>query len=215
MNTKGALTIAEGSPKYKVDVSLVIGGVAERKHVVRTALDCLSIWKTKYAKSVSPFYPRLKTTIKDAAVIDNEVWIFGVNATNCQHIVDSVKIGAMYFQVPATEIMREVYVKNLNAERENEMEIEALIQANMGLYQSAAETIKKAAALLGVKEEIKFHIFSAGKNEKIPKNNLKEALAKGGAKSVECDQKIHITKIGSNDGKRKIIRPNNLFMATL
>ncbi len=73
MKVNGALTIAEGSPKYKTDVSLVIGGSVERKYVIRTAFDCLSIWKTKYAKNISPFYPRLRTSIKDAAVIDNEV----------------------------------------------------------------------------------------------------------------------------------------------
>lgn len=215
MKVNGALTIAEGSPKYKTDVSLVIGGSVERKYVIRTAFDCLSIWKTKYAKNISPFYPRLRTSIKDAAVIDNEVWIFGVDARNYQQIVDSIKIGARYYQVPASEIMRDVYVKNLNAERENEMELEALIRANMRLYQATTVAIKRAAEVLGIRKEINFYIFSAGKNQKIPKENLRSSLENSGAKKFQSDTRIHITEIGSNDGARTRLAPNNLFLATL
>ncbi len=34
MKVNGALTIAEGSPKYKTDVSWVRGGSVERKYVI-------------------------------------------------------------------------------------------------------------------------------------------------------------------------------------
>ncbi|BBM00191.1 hypothetical protein GL2_02650 [Microbulbifer sp. GL-2] len=67
--SKGAMTIAEGSQasKYKTDATLILNRIQERQYVLRTAFDSLSVWKTKYAVNVSPFYPRLKTNIKVAA----------------------------------------------------------------------------------------------------------------------------------------------------
>ena len=210
-----ALTIAEGGPNYKTDVSLVIGGNIERRYVLRTSYDSLSVWKTKYAKNISPFYPKIKTSIKDAALIDNEIWVFGVNATNVHHIVDAVKIGAQFYQVRADEIMRDIYVKNLNSEKENPMETEALISANMRLYQSSTEAIRKAAKLLGITNEINFYIFSAAKNPKIPANKLKEAVKSGGAKSISPDNRIHLFLTGSNDGEREAEILTNLYLAKI
>jgi hypothetical protein len=74
-NLKGALTVAEGDIKFKTDVSLAFGGNrVEKQYVLRTSLDQLSVWKAKYVKTaISPFSANIKTTIKEAAIIDKEV----------------------------------------------------------------------------------------------------------------------------------------------
>ncbi|QFT54421.1 hypothetical protein [Microbulbifer sp. THAF38] len=210
-----ALTVAEAGPNYKVDVSLVIGGSVENKYVLRTTYDSLSVWKAKYAKNISPFYPKLKTNIKDAAIIDNEIWIFAVDATNELHLIDAVKIGASFYKIRPDEIIRNVYVKNLNSEKENNMEVDALIKANMQLYEKSTEAIKKAARFFGITESINFHVFSAAKNHKLPKDNLKDALKSGGAKNITTDKRIHLFLTGSNDGEREAEILTNLYVASI
>jgi hypothetical protein len=47
-NLKGALTVAEGDVAYKTDVSLAFGGSKiEKRLVLRTTLDELSVWNQK------------------------------------------------------------------------------------------------------------------------------------------------------------------------
>lgn len=50
--SNGAMTLAEGSQHkdYKTNATLILNGIRERGHVLRTAYDYLSVWKTKYAK---------------------------------------------------------------------------------------------------------------------------------------------------------------------
>lgn len=45
--SKGAITLAEGSQKkkYKTDATLVLNGVEEHEHILRTVYDKLSAWK--------------------------------------------------------------------------------------------------------------------------------------------------------------------------
>ncbi len=85
----------------------------------------------------------------------------------------------------------------------------------MDLYQSTTEAVKQAAQILGVEKGITFFVFSSEKNPKIPGKSLRQALLSGGADSIERDRRIHLTSIGTNDGEKEIIRPNNLFMASL
>ncbi|HSX52150.1 MAG TPA: hypothetical protein VLF09_14395 [Cellvibrio sp.] len=84
---------------------------------LRTSLDQLSVWKTKYVKTnMSPFDAKLKTTIKEAAIIDKEVWVFGIDSTKAQDIVAAIEIATRWYKVGADKILSDVYVKNLNAE---------------------------------------------------------------------------------------------------
>lgn len=53
---------------------------------------------------------------KQAAVIDREVWVFDIDATNANDIFLAVTIAANFFKVSAKEIMGDVYTKNLNAD---------------------------------------------------------------------------------------------------
>lgn len=80
----GAMTLAEGSQKkdYKTDASLVLNGTEKRGCVLRTACDPMSVWRAKHAKNVSPFYPKLKTGVKETALIGGKIWVFGIDGTN-------------------------------------------------------------------------------------------------------------------------------------
>ncbi len=108
--SKGAMTIAEGSQaaKYKTDATLILNGSEERKYILRTSFDSLSVWKTKYAQGVSPFYPRLKASIKEAALIEDEIWVFGVDGTSMQHIIDAVMVATQFYQVGPRDILSNV-----------------------------------------------------------------------------------------------------------
>lgn len=196
------MTLAEGRYDYKVDVSIIFNnGRAKRDFVVRTCLDSYGVWKAKYAKGGSPFKARLKDTMKEAAIIDREVWIFGVDATQPNDIFVAVKIGKDYFKVKADDILGDVYVKNLNAEGENQMQRQALVDANKSLYTNVCQAVKAAAELLGCKNMLKFWVFSNSANPKIPKDDLHQALRDGGASVVTTDEDTkHAFNVGSNSG---------------
>ena len=200
--SKGALTLAEGRYDYKVDVSIILNnGLAKKDLVVRTCLDQYSVWKAKYAKAGSPFKAFIKGTMKEAAIIDREVWVFGVDATKSNDIFTSVKIGMNYFNVSADEILGDVYVKNLNAERENAMLRQALVDANKNLYSEVCRAIREAAKLLGCRNALNFWAFSNSANPKIPKEELHKALKQGGAESVVTDDETkHVFNVGDNFG---------------
>lgn len=67
--SKGVMTIAEGIYDYRVDVNLVLdGGRRIKKYVLRTTLISLGVWKSKYAKNVSPFEKIIGGVSKAAAV---------------------------------------------------------------------------------------------------------------------------------------------------
>lgn len=199
---KGALTLAEGRYDYKVDVSIILNnGRAKKDFVVRTCLDQYSVWKAKYAKGGSPFKAFIKGTIKEAAIVDREVWVFGVDATSSNDIFISVKIGMDYFKVSADAILADVYVKNLNAEDENAMLRQALVGANKKLYTNVCQAIRDAAKLLGCHNSLNFWAFSSNVNPKIPKSELHHALNGGGAESVVTDDESkHVFHVGDNFG---------------
>ncbi|WP_152558711.1 hypothetical protein [Endozoicomonas numazuensis] len=215
--SKGAMTLAEGSQKnkYKTDATLILNGQEERKYVLRTAYDKLSMWKAKYAVNISPFYPRLKTSIKEAALIDNEIWVFGVNGTNPQHIIEAVKIAVEFYRVKPHDILGNIYIKNLNIEDESRYELDLLVQLNKELYKSTAEAINKACSHFGLQSDVNIHVYSASINNKIPENDLHQALKSGGANSVTTDSRKLIFKSGNNLGTRAAKIRTNMHVAKL
>jgi hypothetical protein len=215
--SKGVMTIAEGIYDYRVDVNLVLdGGRRIKKYVLRTTLISLGVWKSKYAKNVSPFEKIIGGVSKAAAVIDGEVWVFGIDATVSGDIVIAVTIAKDYFKVGAKDIIGDVYVKNLNVERDNEMEAQAKILGNKSLYSAVSKALVDAAKKLGISGSVNFWVFSNNMNPKIPKQDLHDALKGGSATSVTTDDSTkHIFFVGSNDGLEDRKIKTNLHLATL
>lgn len=215
--SQGAMSIAEGNFDYRVDVNLVLdGGQKVKKYILRTTLDSISVWKAKYPKNSSPFTEVIGGISKYAAVVDNEVWVFGIDSTNSSDIFTAVTIATRYFQVSAQQLIGEVYVKNLNAERENEMELQALVRANKTLYSKVCSALVDAARKLGVSGDVNFWIFSNNVNQKIPKEQLHEALTDGGATAITTDDTTkHVFLVGSNDGTSERKFKTHLHLAKL
>lgn len=218
--SKGAMSIAEGNYNYRADVNLVLdGGQKIKQYVLRTTLDSLGVWKAKYSKNASPFKEMINSVAKEAAIIDKEVWVFAIDATQPADIFIAVSIAKNYFKVSAKDIIGDVYVKNLNTEQESEMEgqRQARVQANKKLYANVSSALVEAAKRLGVSGSINFWIFSNNMNPKIPKQDLHDALLKdGSASSVTTDDKTkHIFFVGSNDGLDVQKFKTNLHLATL
>ncbi|WHI50269.1 hypothetical protein P3339_17725 [Microbulbifer sp. MLAF003] len=215
--SKGAMTIAEGSQasKYKTDATLILNGIQERQYVLRTAFDSLSVWKTKYAVNVSPFYPRLKTSIKEAALIDNEIWVFGIDGTNPHHIIDAVTVASQFYMIEPRDILSNVYVKNLNTEGEASLELSLLVKLNKDLYRATTEAIMEACRHFGINNEVNLHVYSANINPKIPQQDLHQALKDGGASSVVTDSRNLKYKSGNNLGNRGATIRTNMHVAKL
>lgn len=149
-------------------------------------------------------------------MVDKEVWVFDIDATSSSDIFTAVSIAKQHFQISAKELISDVYVKNLNAERENEMELQALMRANKTLYAMVCNALVDAARKLGVGGDVNFWIFSNNVNPKIPKDQLHEALKEGGASSVVSDDNTrHVFMVGSNDGTSERKFKTNLHLATL
>lgn len=154
--------------------------------------------------------------MKEAAIIDREVWVFGVDATKANDIFTSVKIGMDYSKVSANEILADVYVKNLNAEGEKSMLHQALVDVNKKLYADVCRAIREAAKLLGCSNLLHFWVFSNNANHKIPKDELHQALKKGGANSVVTDDDTkHAFHVGDNFGGPGPRFKTNLHLAKL
>lgn len=214
-NLKGALTIAEGDLKYKTDVSLAFGGTSvERRHILRTSLDTLGVWKAKYVKTnISPFDARLKTVFKEAAIIDQEVWVFGIDSTKSQDIVAAVGIACKWYKVTPDQILGDTYIKNLNVEHANDMGNEALVAANKKLYASVSCALVEAARSLNVTGELNLWVISSSRNHKIPEKDLHDSLRAGGAESVDVDPTPYNFYSGSNNGLFKARIDTNLHLA--
>lgn len=209
------MTVAEGDVKFKTDVSLAFGGSkVDKQYVLRTSLDPLSVWKAKYVKTaVSPFAAHLKTIIKEAAIIDKEVWVFGIDSTKAQHIVTAVQTACNWYKVSPDKFLADVYVKNLNAERDTLMGNQALIDANKKLYAGVSKALVEAARMLNVRGSLNLWVISSVINHKIPKDDLHDSLKSGGANSVELDPTPHIYTSVSNDGQTRARVNTNLHLA--
>ncbi|WP_183459134.1 hypothetical protein [Microbulbifer rhizosphaerae] len=213
---KGAMTFAEGLYDYKVDVDIIFNNGKDKKDfVLRTCLDQYSVWKARYAKGASPFKAFIKGPMREAAIIDREIWVFGIDATNSHDIVAAVNIGTDYFKVRPDDIIGDVYVKNLNAESEHDMLRQALVKANKSLYEKTCSAIMEAARVLGCSKPLNFWVYSNSKNPKINQEALHDALMDGGASSVETDTAKRNYWVGSNDGLQERKIRTNLHLAKL
>ncbi len=210
------MSIAEGNPDFKVDVNLVLDNkVKSKKNVLRTTLDSVGMWKTKHSIPQSRFTRNIEGKTKFAAIIDKELWVFGIDATNASDIFTAVNIAKEYYKVSASDIISDVYVKNLNIEGEHDMEDQAKISANKKLYAAVSNAIVDAARNLGVQGAINFWVFSNSKNHKIPKEDLHQSLRDGGANSVTTDDKTKYKFwVGNNDGTGAQKFKTNLHLAT-
>ena len=217
MSQGGATTLAEGQYEFKTDVNLIFGNQrVERAHVLRTTLHSLSVWKTRNpGVGLSPFKDHVASVTKEASLIDREMWVFGVNATQAQDIAAAIKIAASYYDVRPAVLLTDIYAKNLNAEGEHEMANQALIRANKDLYRDVCKAVIGAAKQLGVSNQINFYVFSKNNNPKIPQPELASALREGGASSVATDDHKPRVSIGDNAGKLHITQFSNLHLATL
>lgn len=168
-NQKGGMTLAEGHPSYKTDVDIMFGNGHDKKDfVLRTTKDDIGVWKTKHGVAMAGFKPKGVAPEKWAAQIDNDYWVYGVDATKATDIFAAVKIGMACYKVSAAKLLADIYVKNLNTELENDMGREALIRANQKLYEGMGKAIRYAAKLLGVSGIINLHVFSNKNNYKLP-----------------------------------------------
>lgn len=202
--SKGAVTIAEGSPDYKTDVDIAFNNVKDKKSfVLRTTMDSIGLWRTKHGVSKSGFKVNDITPQKWAARIDRDCWVFGVDCTKAEDIVAAVKIGMKFYDATASDLISDIYVKNLNIEDEANFKGKARIMANQSLYEGVCRAIVEAGKRLGVSHAINFYVFSNKKNPKIPKDNLHMALRDGGAESVGMDGiGKYKYSVASNDGRQ-------------
>ncbi|ARU29480.1 hypothetical protein [Cellvibrio sp. PSBB006] len=214
---KGALSLAECKPEYKVDCTLILNNGRDKKDfVLRTAFDSVGVWKAKNTDvPISPFQGKVNLATKEAAIIDGDVWVFGVDATKANDIFIAVKIGMDYHRARANDILGDVYVKNLNAENQDGFNKHDLVIENKKLYAGVVKAVVDAAKLLGVQGLINFYVISSNINHKIPKDDLHEALKEGGAKLVETDNIKYNMWSGSNDGESGLLIKQNLHLASL
>lgn len=214
---KGALSLAECKPEYKVACTLILNNGRDKKDfILRTALDSVGVWKSKNADvPISPFQGKVNLTTKEAAIIDGDVWVFGIDATKAQDIFTAVKIGMDYHRARATDILGDVYVKNLNVENQQGFTKHDLVIENKKLYSGVVKAVVDAAKLLGVQGMINFYVISSDINHKIPKEELHAALKDGGAEKVETDNIKYKMWSGSNDGESGLLIKQNLHLASL
>jgi hypothetical protein len=189
--------------------------VDARGYILRTTYDTLSVWKSKYSKGISPFYPRLKTSVREAALIDDEIWVFGIDARRSKDIVDAVTIATTFCKVPAKYFLSSIYIKNLNAEGEQGMDLKLLVDINRKLYEQTVIAIREVCVHFGVRESVNVHVYSSNINHKIPKDVMHAALKSGGASDVNTDDRNLNYKSGSNDNKLRARVDTNMHVARL
>lgn len=213
----GATTLGEGQHEFKTDVNLIFGGQrVERMQVLRTSAYSLSVWKTRNPSvGLSPFKDRMATVTKEASIIDKEVWVYGVNATSAQDIASAVKLASRYYNTQPSDILNDIYAKNLNVDRETDMANEVLIRANKALYSDVCKALVGAAKILGISNQLNFYVFSKNNNPKIPQSDLVDALKSGGASSVTTDDSKPRVMVGNNLGTRSMQQLTNFHLAKL
>ncbi|UUA75249.1 hypothetical protein [Cellvibrio sp. QJXJ] len=214
---KGALSLAECKPAFKTDCTLIFNNGRDKKDfILRTSFDSVGVWKAKNPDTPISYFQSTKNLItKEAAIIDGDVWVFSIDATKPQDIVASVKIGMDHYKAKASDIIGDVYVKNLNSDHQKTLSKHDLIIENKKLYSGVCKAVMGAAKLLGVQGVINFYVISSNINHKIPKDDLYDALKQGGASKVESDDIKYKMWSGSNDGLEGLMIKQNLHLATL
>lgn len=211
-----AMSMAEGNPLYKMDVSLVFGNPKNREKILRTCFDSIEVWSTKYARvNKSPFERRIDSLTKNAAIIDKEVWVYGINSTISNDIVAAVKIAAEWYQTSPNSFIKNIYVKNLNSEDDSFFSKNDLIKKNKELYSDVTKSIQDAARILDFRGGIDFWVMSNNANHKIPKKDLHQALRNGGATATAVAKRRYKYISGSNDGKDEQMFITNLHLGKL
>ncbi|NOY16655.1 MAG: hypothetical protein GXP23_06985 [Gammaproteobacteria bacterium] len=214
----GATSLAEGKYAFKTDVNFIFGKQQriERTYVLRTTFHSLAEWKIRNPHiELSPFKSQNSAVVKYASIIDGEVWVFGINATQARDIVAAVKIASLYYRVKPSVFLQDIYTKNLNAEHEDKMTYEGLIRANIDLYTEVCGALIDAAKQLGVSHQLNFHVFSKNNNPKMPRNDLVKSLKAGGAESIETDEHCPRVMVGDNLGERSIDQFTHFHLAIL
>ncbi len=216
-----AMTVAEGDSenKFKTDVSVVINN--GKNYVLRTSLESYEKWIVKYGVLIVYDISLAKKFNKkgQAKLIDQEVWVFGVDATDSDDIIAAVNIAIAYYsqggyKLIPKDILGDVFIKNLNAEGEEGMNKLGLIRANKDLYKNLCVALKKSGEHFKL-PDLKVMIFSLDKNPKISRADLHASLAFGGVSSVVVDEKMYRVVSGSNDGMREFPHKTNLHIATI
>lgn len=212
----GAMSIAEDKHTFKTDVNIVFGNkTVTRKYILRTTLHSLAAWRARNANiNVSPHDDRSASVNKDAAIIDREMWVFDVDATRPEDIVAAVKFASHYYDVSPDILLKNIYAKNLNAENADSKFDEIKIRMNKDLYSSTCDAILQAARMLGVSCQLNFYVFSHNDNNKIPRDELKDALQRGGADSVTTDDHRPKVQIGNNAGTGSLKQRTHFHLAT-
>ncbi|ABC30262.1 hypothetical protein HCH_03517 [Hahella chejuensis KCTC 2396] len=202
---RGALTLAEGRYDCKTSVSLALDKEAQEKNVVvRSSLLSFEEWRaTCHVYGFPfPFLAWIRGENVEAAVVDSrEVWVFSVDATRTQDIVQAVRVGMFFFNVTADTLLRDVYVKNLDVGDAQIPSPQALVNGNQALYQNVCVALREAADALAYSGELNFWTYSHHNNPRMPQKALHEAFSSAGATSVMTDNvKSHWTRVGNNQG---------------
>ncbi|AZZ92359.1 hypothetical protein EUZ85_17175 [Hahella sp. KA22] len=202
---RGALTLAEGRYDYKTNVSLALDNDIQEKDVmVRTCLHSFEEWRATHHdySYVFPFIAWIRGEGVQAGIVDSrEVWVFQVDATRTQDIIQAVRVGMFFFNLTADDLLRDVYVKNLDVGDELGASAPALVNANRTLYENTGVALREAAGALGCGGDLNFWIYSHNNNPRMPQNALHEAVSSAGARSIVTDSvKAHWARVGNNQG---------------
>lgn len=217
-----AMTVAEGHPLYKTDVSIVLssGKNKSKTYVLRTTLDSYKKWRLKYmgikAFDISSKKPG------EVKLIDKEVWVFNVDATKAEDIITAVEIAVAYYRaqgatLTAKDIMGNVYVKSLNIENEGETGLQSrgeIVKANKALYKNVALSVKAAGQHFNFTNVV-FRAFNSANNTKLSCTDLRLAMVEAGAKSAVTNNEVYRVISGDNDGIEPVEHDVNLTIAVL
>ncbi len=132
------------------------------------------------------------------------MWVFRIDATSSRDLILAIQIAQKYYKVKADIFLRDVYIKNMNAECENEMGQQALINANKSLYTRTCEAIRETAKSFAVRGEVNLHVFSNARNPKIPQSELHSALRSGGIDSVTTDPARYQYHVSNNENSQDL-----------
>lgn len=140
--------------------------------------------------------------------------MYDINSTLSSDIIAAVRIAAEWYHISPEAFMRNIYVKNLNVENEQQHRNSpgALVQANQNLYTGVGLAIKEAAIALGVSGDIDFWVMSNNVNPKIPRADLHQALRDSGAKTGVGKRRYQY-RSGSNDGTGERMLITHLHLA--
>jgi len=214
-----AMTVAEGDAEYKTDVSVVINN--GKKYVLRTSLDRFETWHLKYSHVIACdiTFEGAHPKPNQVKLIDGEIWVFDTDATNAENIIQAVNIALTKLGgggLRPSEILGNVYIKNLNIEGEQDL-IDAggdVVAANRALYTAVCLAFRVAAEHFNL-HQLNFMVFSHDLNHKLPHAALRAALLAAGATDIVSDPKKYRVISGSNDGEGVLPHNTNLTIAVI